>query len=368
MEQFISWVGLDVHKRDIVVAGCFPEVELAEWTVPHTASEVRKLARRLLELAQGGRVIACYEAGPCGYELQRRLQEYGIECRVIAPSLIPVKPGERVKTDRRDAKKLMHNLRAGLLTNVRPPTPEEEAIRDLCRCRDDAREDLQRARHRLSKMLLRRGISPPEGVRAWTDAFRRWIKTLKFTNTTDQKVFAYTLLAFEQCETRLRGLDDELVEASKDPLVAEKVAWLRCFRGIDVVTAMALVAELHGVERFTSPRQLMAYVGLVPSEHSSGEREQRGSITKAGNAFVRRLLVEAAWHYRRGISVSAGLRKRREGQPPSIVAIADRAQERLHRRHWRLTGRQKNTKKVVVALARELTGFLWAAMVHKEAA
>jgi len=368
MKESISWVGLDAHKRDIVVAGSFPEVELAEWTIEHTASAVRKLAKRLHELGRGGKIIACYEAGPCGYELQRRLIEHGIECRVIAPSLIPVKPGDRIKTDRRDAKKLLDLLRANLLTEVRPPTREEESIRDLCRCRDDARADLHRARQRLGKMLLRRGISVPEGVRPWTAPHRQWLRKISFEHKTDQTVFDHNLLALEHVETRLKSLDEQLIEASKNPLVAKPVAWLRCFRGIDVVTAMAIVAELHGIERFESPRKLMAYLGLVPSEHSSGEHEHRGAITKAGNALARRLLIEAAWHYRHRAGVGAVLQKRRSGQPASIIAIADRAQMRLNRRYWRLMGRQKKRQKIVVALARELTGFLWAALTTKEAA
>lgn len=366
MSERISWVGLDVHKRDIVVAGTFPDVELAEWTIEHTASGVRKLAKRLLELANGGKVVACYEAGPCGYELQRRLQDHGIDCRLIAPSLIPYKPGDRIKTDRRDAKKLMDMLRASLLTEVRAPTREEEAIRDLCRVRDDAREDLQRARQRLGKMLLRRGLSAPENARPWTEPHRRWLRQLRFENKTDQTVFDHNLLALEHVETRIRSLDEQLVEASRHPLVAKQVGWLRCFRGIDVVTAMAIVAELHGIERFDSPRKLMAYIGLVPSEHSSGDREQRGAITKAGNSLVRRLLIEAAWHYRHRSGAGPALRRRREGQPLNVIAIADRAQTRLNRRYWRLAGRQKNRKKIVVALARELAGFVWAALTIKD--
>lgn len=363
MTEFISWVGLDAHKKDIVVAGTFPETELAEWTVTHTQASIRKLAKRLHELANGGKVIACYEAGPCGYELQRRLLALGIECRVIAPSLIPRKPGERIKTDRRDAKKLMEMLRAGLLTEVRPPTREQEAVRDLCRCRDDARDDLIRARHRLGKLLLRRGISRPVEVKkSWTDSHRKWLHGLRFENTIDQNVFDQYLMVVEQVGARLESLDDQLLAASQQPLFAKPAAWLRCFRGIDVVTAMSIVAELHGVERFESPRKLMAYLGLVPSEHSSGGKEKRGPITKAGNSHVRRMMIEASWHYRHRPGAGRVLRKRREGQPPAIIAIADKAQQRLHRRYQRLVGRGKAPNKAVVALARELVGFVWAAL------
>lgn len=363
MTEFISWVGLDAHKKTIFVAGTFPDVELAEWNIEHTASTIRKLAKRLHELAKGGRIVVCYEAGPCGYELQRRLVEQGIECRVIAPSMIPRKPGDRIKTDRRDAKKLMEMLRAGLLTEVSPPTREQEAVRDLCRCRDDARDDLNRARHRLGKMLLRRGISRPAEVKkSWTTSHRGWLHGLRFENAIDQSVFDQYLLVVEQAEARIKSLDDQLLAASQQPLFAKPVAWLRCFRGIDVVTAMSIVAELHGVERFESPRKLMAYLGLVPSEHSSGGKEKRGGITKAGNSHVRRLLIEASWHYRHRPGAGRVLAKRREGQPPRIIAIADKAQQRLHRRYQRLIAHGKAPSKAVTALARELVGFVWAAL------
>ena len=276
--------------------------------------------------------------------------------------MIPIKPGERVKTDRRDARKLAELLRAGLLTEVSPPTPADEALRDLCRCREAVREDLTRARHRMGKFLLRRGLVCTASQRAWGTRYRQWLHGLRFEHPADQETFDSYLLALDQIEERLRGLDAKLAEFAAQEPQREPVAWLRCFRGIDTVTAMSLVAELHDFRRFRSPRALMAYLGLVPSEYSSGDARYQGSITRAGNNHVRRLLVEAAWHYRHRPEVGINLRQRRQGQPPRIIALADRAQDRLWRRRARMAARGKPHNKIVVATARELVGYIWAAL------
>ncbi|NIW37837.1 MAG: IS110 family transposase [Gemmatimonadetes bacterium] len=361
MEKGIKYAGLDVHKKDIRVAmvGAHGS-EPVEWTVTNDLRAVRRLARKL-NRDTGGSVQCAYEAGPCGYALKRQLGSEGIVCQVVAPSLIPVKPGERIKTDRRDARKLAEMLRAGLLTEVRCPTPQEEAVRDLCRCREDAKQDQLRARHRLGKYLLRRGLVFTAG-RNWTQRHRVWLRSLRFEQEAERVVFEDYLLAVELVEERLRGLEQKLEEISRGEIWAERVGWLRCFRGIDTLTAITILAELHDFRRFRSPRQLMAYLGLVPSEHSSGEAVRRGGITKAGNAHARRVLGEAAWHYRHRPAVGVSLRKRRKGQPAEIIALADRAQRRLHRRYWRLVMKGKPTPKAITAVARELAGFLWAAL------
>ena len=361
MRERTTYVGLDVHQKDIVVAFLAPESELSEWKLPNEPKAVRRLARRLRREAVGD--LSCvYEAGPCGYTLQRQLEKEGVVADVVAPSLIPVKPGERIKTDRRDARKLATAARAQMLTVVRPPSECEEAVRDLCRCREDAREDLTRSRHRLSKMLLRRGFVYRVG-RNWTQGHRRWLRSLQFEHRATRLVFEDYLTAVEQGEERIRTLESHLEEIAQEPAYREPVGWLRCFRGIDTVSAMTIVAELHDFRRFEDPRRLMSYLGLVPSEHSSGERTRRGAITKSGNSHVRRVLVEAAWHYRHRPAVGVRLRRRREGQPREIIAIADRAQRRLHRRFHRLVlGSGKPSQKAVVAIARELVGFLWAAL------
>jgi len=358
-----TFVGMDAHKKAIHVAMLLPgQREPVEWQVANEPAAIRRLAKRL-EREAPGEVRCCYEAGPCGYVLQRELEAAGgVICEVIAPALVPIKPGERIKTDRRDARKLAVSLRANDLTTVHPPTPADEAVRDLCRCREDAREDLLRARQRLGKFLLRRGRVYTIGKRAWGLLHRQWLKGLKFEHAADQVTTEDYLAAIEQLEERLRGLDQRLAALAEQDPYREPVSWLRCFRGIDTVTAIALVAELHDFRRFQTARALMAYLGLVPSENSSGERHRRGAITKAGNAHVRRLLIEAAWHYRHRPGVGVGLRRRRQGQPSAIIAIADRAQHRLCRRFRHLTERSKPFNKAVVAVARELIGFVWAAL------
>jgi len=361
VEEGTTYVGLDTHKESIFVAMLLPGEKPVEWQLRNEPAAVRRLVRTLQRDAPGP-IACCYEAGPCGYTLQRQLRGAGLGCLVVAPSLIPVKPGERIKTDRRDAKKLAELLRAGLLTAVHPPTEEDEAVRDLCRCREDAKEDRERTRHRLAKLLLRRGVVYSAG-RQWTRAHYTWLRQVHFERAADRTVFDDYLQAVEQVEERLRALDAQLVVAAQLERYRAPVGWLRCFRGIDTVTALTLVAELHGFERFRSARELMAYLGLVPSEHSSAEHHRRGRITKAGNHHVRRLLVEAAWHYRHRPGVGAALRKRRVDQPARIIALADKAQQRLHRRYWTLLGAsRKPPNQAVIAVARELAGFVWAAL------
>lgn len=361
MRNRTTFVGLDAHKATIQVTMLVPDQKPVEWQIQNEPAAIRRLAKRLLK--EGTPELAtCYEAGPCGYSLQRQLRSLGVACEVVAPSLIPVKPGDRIKTDRRDARKLAELLRADLLTEVHPPTPEEEAVRDLCRAREDVTEDYLRSRHRLGKMLLRRGIVWGEGKKAWTVPHRVWLRSLRWEHEADQAVFDDYLLAVEQAEERIKSLDAKLdTQAQREPY-REPVAWLRCFRGIDTVTALTVVAELHDFRRFGSPRELMAYLGLVPSEYSSSESRRQGSITKAGNSHVRRVLVEAAWHYRRPWLPGYTLKKRRVGQPLQIIALADKAGQRLHRRFVRLSARGKPTCKTVIAVARELVGFIWAAL------
>jgi transposase len=363
MGEPTTFVGLDVHRKDIAVAmlvtGCGGPLE---WRVANEPTAVRRLTRKL-EREGGPRVHCVYEAGPCGYVLQRQLQGLGLACDVVAPSMIPIRPGERIKTDRRDARKLAELARAGLLTVVRPPTEDEEAVRDLCRGRDDARLDLMRARHRLGKFLLRRGRVFGTGAqRAWSQAHRWWLGQQTFERAAERIMFEDYLLAVEQTEARRRSLELHLADVAREPRYAEAVGWLRCFRGIDTITAVTLLAELHDFRRFPSPSQLMAYLGLVPSEYSSGPRQQRGGITHTGNRHVRRLLIEAAWHYRHKPRVGVALAQRRHGQPADIVALADKAQLRLCRRYRRMERRGKHPTKIVVAVARELVGYLWAAL------
>lgn len=359
----ITFVGMDAHKKAISVAMLLPgQNEPVEWQLANEPAAIRRLVKKLQREAPG-EVRCCYEAGPCGYVLQRQLEAAGgVVCEVVAPSLIPVKPGERIKTDRRDARKLAKLLRSDDLTAVHPPTSADEAVRDLCRCREDARKDLHRARHRLDTFLLRRACLYTLTRRRWGQPYRSWLNGLKFEHTADRVTFEDYVRTITQAEERLRRLDEQLGFVAEQDPYREPVGWLRCFRGIDTVTAVTVVAELHDFRRFQTARALMAYLGLVPSEHSSGERQRRGAITKAGNIHVRRLLIEAAWHYRHRPHIGVGIRQRRRGQPDPIIAIADRAQDRLFHRFHTLIARGKMPNKAVVAVARELVGFVWAAL------
>jgi transposase len=360
VKQVTTYVGVDAHKKDLFIAMLVGDrTAPVTWQVANEPQAVRRLVRKL-EREAPGPVRVCYEAGPCGYALQRQVTTPRVSCQVIAPALIPRKPGERIKTNRRDARKLVELLRAGLLTEVRPPTPDEEAVRDLCRARDDAREDLQRCRHRLGKLLLRRGLH--FSGRNWTQAHRRWVDSLEWTHAAERVVVDDYWLAINHLEARLIELDSRLTEIAQAEPYREPIGWLRCFRGIDTLTAILMLAELHDFRRFQSPRALMAYVGLVPGEDSSGEKHRRGRITRTGNALVRRVLVETAWHYQHRPRVGVALTRRRQGQPSHVVAIADKAQQRLCRRFRRLAEHHKPAPKIAVAIARELAGFVWAAL------
>ena len=360
MKQVTTYVGIDAHKKDLFVAMVSGQEKTpVTWQLANEPSAVRRMVRKLEHEARGP-VRVFYEAGPCGYALHRQMTTSRVSCEVVAPSLIPRKPGERVKTNRRDARKLVELGRAGLLTAVQPPTPEAEAVRDLARARDDAREDLQRCRHRLGKLLLRRGLH--FSGRNWTRAHRQWIACLTWTYAAERTVVDDYLRAIDHTEARLVELDARLAEIAETEPYREPVGWLRCFRGIDTLTAMLILAELHDFRRFASAPALMAYLGLVPGEDSSGEKHRRGRITRTGNALVRRLLVETAWHYQHRPGVGVALTRRRKGQPARVIAIADKAQQRLCRRFRKLAAEHKPAPKIAVAIARELAGFLWAAL------
>lgn len=293
MSNSITWIGMDVHKENILAAAVNGAGEtLHRWETPNTPKGKERLAKRLAGI---GTVRCVYEAGPCGYDLRRFLEGKEISCDVIAPSLIPKKSGDRIKTDRRDAEKLARMHRMGELTTIRVPTPAQEALRDLVRAREDAQEDLLRRRHRVSKFLLRQGRRY-EG-RTWTQTFVRWLGSQTFDNPDMNDFFRESLLAIEQEQERIRRLDKKIEEAATRPEVAETVAKLRTLRGIDTLSAMTIITELFDLKRFASPRELMAFIGLVPKERSSGATQWRGKITKAGNAHLRRVLVESAWNY-----------------------------------------------------------------------
>jgi transposase len=358
-EGTTRFVGLDVHKETIAaaVAEAGGGEARSLGTIPNAPAAVAKLIRHLGPV---DRVRVCYEAGPCGYVLHRQLTELGVACAVVAPSLVPTKPGERVKTDRRDALKLARLHRAGELVAVWVPGADHEALRDLTRAREGALAELHRARQRLRCFLLRQGLRPPAGVNPWTLRHRDWLARLELSQPAHRVVLGEALTALDQAAARLGRLEEAIAEQTTGSSLAPLLGALQTARGVGPVTAATLVAELGDLRRFASPRQLMAYAGLVPGEHSSGSRTRRGGITKTGNAHVRRVVVEAAWQYRHPPRVGTTLRRRQTGQPAAVIEIAWKAQGRLHKRFRRLLGRGKLKQEAVVAVARELLGFLWA--------
>lgn len=367
MGEPITHVGIDAHQRELQIAVLVgPSTQPVSFTSSTDVRAIERL-RRKLEREAPGQIECCYEAGPTGYGLQRRLKSDRIRCRVIAPSLIPRKAGDRVKTNRRDARKLAELLRADLLTEVHPPSVDEEAVRDLCRAHDDARSDLMRARQRLSKLLLRRGLLYPRG-KAWTKRHSAWLSTLTWLHPAERHVVSDYRIAIQHLEARLTEIARLLEQLATAPPYVHAAGALRCFRGIDTITAMSLLAELHDFRRFPHPRALMAYVGLVPSEASTGDRHRRGAITRMGNGLVRRLLVQAAWHYYHQPRQSVALKRRRLGQPTPVIALADKAEQRLCHRYARLCARGKSKPLAVIAVARELIGFVWAMLQLPEAA
>lgn len=360
MEQRTTFVGFDDSKRKLVAAILRPgESEPEAREFPKEPHVIRRFFRRL---TREGPVRVCYEAGVSGYDLHRQITACGLSCDVVAPALTPRRPGERIKTNRRDAKKLVRLFRAGELTAIHVPDEAEEAVRDLLRCRDAVRRDVMRWRHRLLKFLDRHGhlwVSKNWSQRHWT-----WIRSQRFEVPALERTFAATLFALEQARAHLGELDKEIEALAQQRPYAEPVGWLRCFRGLDTLSAMILLAEVVDFQRFTRPRELMAYLGLVPSEYSTGDTQRRGALTKAGNGHARRVLIEAAWHYRHRPVVSRTLARRSDGQPRAVVKHAWRAQQRLHRRYRHLVGRGKRPPVAVAAVARELVGFLWAAMTQ----
>jgi transposase len=353
-----SWVGLDVHARTTLASVL--DVASGELVSQRVSPRSEEAVAWLLSLAQPVRVA--YEAGPTGYGLARACAEAGIACTVAAPSKIPRAPGDRVKTDRRDAERLARLLRLGELVAVRVPDPVEEAARDLVRAREDARGDLMRARHRLSKLLLRHGLVY-EGS-AWTLAHDAWLRRQRFPGRVLALAFDELYGAVAQAKGRRDTLDRAIAELATEPPFAEVVGRLLCLRGVSTLTALALSVELGDWERFR-PQSLGPFLGLVPSEDSSGGRRRQGAITKTGNTHARRLLVEAAWHQRRPLRASAQLERRRHDQPSSVRACADASARRLHARWHALEGRGKRRTIVAVAVARELAGHCWALATMK---
>jgi transposase len=352
-------LGLDVHKDTISVGILRPDQQVPDVErISHDDVSIRRLVGRL---GDPGMLRACYEAGPTGFELARLLDSMQVSCQVVAPSLIPKAPGDKVKTDRRDARRLARLHRAGELVAIRVPTVAEEAVRDLCRTRVDMVEDLTRARNRLGKFLLRHG-RVWRGGSTWTHAYQTWLGAQRFDHAALTQTFGHYLAVVEVRNQQLDAVEAELAGWCQRPPFDWQVARLAAYRGVTRLGALTVAAEVCDWRRFASASQFMGFCGLVPSEYSSGSSTHRGRLTKAGNAHLRRQLVESAWAYQHRPSVGLALRARQHGLDPAVVARAWAAQQRLSGRFRALAAR-KNTKSIVAAaIARELAGFLWAEM------
>jgi transposase len=353
-------IAFDQHAASVVAAVLLPGQRTPAL---HALAPDLLAISRFVERLHLVNVHCCYEAGPCGFELQRHLQARGIRCDVIAPALIPRRVGNRVKTDRRDATQLAVLYRAGALTAIHIPTPAEEAVRDLLRCREDIGADLLRAKHRLSKFLLRHGRRCPD-ARPWSKRFFAWLGGQRWPFPALEQTFVSYRRAIDELIARRRLLDEDLRAALTVEPLASRVKRLRCFRGIDDLGALTIAAELGDATRFRAARQVMAFTGLVPSEYSSGARHSRRGITKTGNAHLRRILVEAAWHYRHRPAVGPRLRIRQRAASLTAVRCAWMAQHRLHARYRRLVARGKSPQLAVTAVARELSAFVWTALTQ----
>lgn len=366
MGKSIRFVGLDVHAETIAVAVAESRDQVRSLgIIPNRAEAIRRLLGKLGDLST---LKVCYEAGPTGYALYWQLTKLGIHCEVIAPSLVPTKAGERIKTDRRDAEKLARSYRSGDLTAVWVPDAKHEAIRDLVRAREAAKEDQLRAKHRLGKYLLRYGARAPDGCRSWTAAWWQWLRGLRFDHAEQDTTLVELVLEVDHQAQRIERLDGAIDRAINDAPehLRALVDALQALRGVAKITAVTLATEFGTFSRFEKAAQVMSYTGMVPSEHSSGPRSRRGAITKTGNSHLRRVLVEAAWHYRHRPRLSQRQKELQMALAPKVAAAAWRAQERLYRRYWALANKSKPTGKIVTAVARELVGFVWAIGIETE--
>jgi transposase len=367
MREKLRFLGMDVHAETIAVALAEPNGEVRSLgTIANREDSIRKFIRKL---GPAEELRACYEAGPTGFVLYWQLTQLGVDCAVVAPSLVPKKPGDRVKTDRRDALKLARSHRSGDLTAVWVPDEASEALRDLVRQREAAKQDQLRARHRLTKFLLRTGRRPPLGLKAWTERYMRWLAQVSYTQPAQQVTLRDCINEFEHMSARVKRLEEAILEVVKlaPRSMQELIRGLQALRGVAHISAVTIAAELGNISaRFESARKLMGYCGVFPSEDSSGSRIRKGGITKIGNAHLRRIVVESAWCYRHWPRVGEKLRKRHAGIPAEIIEIAWKAQNRLHKRYVKLTTSGKDQRKVMTAVARELLGFIWAIALKTE--
>ena len=359
----LTFVGMDVHRDSIAVALLRPGEHVPlEQTIANTPEALRKQLRRW---GDPHALRVCYEAGPTGYDLQRQLALLGVDCAVIAPALIPRRPGRRVKTDKRDARSLCRLFRAGELTAVRVPDADEEIVRDVVRAREDLTEDIARSRHRISKLLLRHGRVYREAKKTWNERHLAWIRRQRFDSERLERLVAHHVAVLEARLAQRALLDEEIAAVARSDSYAPAVRRLSCLRGIAELSALTLLVEVGDFRRFPTARSFMGFTGLTASEHSSGAERRLGAITKSGNAHLRRILVEAAWKAARRPLFGPDFRRRVAGQPPEVVQYVMAAQHRLHKRYWRIVARERPTQIAAVAVARELSGFVWGLMTER---
>lgn len=356
----VYYVGLDVHKETIELSVfCNREAEPEiEKRIPHETKELMKILGRL---TKQGKVETCYEAGCMGFTLKRELEKEGIPCSIVSPGKLPRKPSDRIKTDRRDARILAKTLRAGEAEPIYVPTVNDETVRDYIRARDDIKLEQKRAKQQLLKYLLRLGYRY-ENNRYWTGKHLQWMKGIEFPESVQKETFTVYFTRIVEIEERLRLMGERIREFAESERYRKDIGKLRCLKGVDFLTALAFVTEVGDFRRFSNAESFMAYLGLVPREHSSGEKRRQGGITKSGNGHLRRLIVESSWHYRYAGTPSARLTSRRVGQDMDVVAYADRALRRLHRKYTKIVFRGKSKNVAVTAVARELAGFIWGLM------
>lgn len=360
------FVGMDVHKEKIVAVGLPNEGSVPVFREEYAGKDLSRIVKRLVRIGKTHGVVACYEAGPCGYGLVRALSARGVDCRIVAPSLTPRKPGDRVKTDARDARELALSLRAGTLTFIRIPSEEEESVRGLIRCREDIAKEVRRFKHIIAHWLLCRGFRKPSGVGKWSSGHWRWMRGLELA-VLDRRVLDHYLDTLQLLKERLQVIEGQIVELSDTEAYREKVGRLRAFRGFSVLGAMRVIAEVMEFSRFPSAPAFMKYAGLTPSEYSSADRIRRGRITKAGNSLLRFVLVEAIQSVRRA-SPGRALLLRMEAVRGPLREIAMNCLVRMRTKFLRLLHRGVTSGKAKVAMARELAGFVWAMMTAPEPA
>jgi transposase len=360
MKEKILYVGLDVHKKSIDVALANGRSNGKVRSYGKIDGSLDALDKLIDKLQSNGCILDfVYEAGPCGYSIYRHLNSKGHRCAVVAPSMIPKRSGDRIKTDRRDAINLVRLYRAGELSCIYVPSQEDEAMRDLVRCREDFKRIERKARQRLLAFLLRHGIDYP-GKKNWTKTHMNWLAGLKLPHRGQQIVLQEYIDAVKDCSQRVARITEQIRQLASDWSRADLVKAYQALRGVSLIVAVTVVAEIGDMSRFKNPKELMAYLGLVPSEHSSGNRLRRGSITKTGNSHVRRVLTEAAWAYRLRARKTTTILKRQQGLPKSICEISWKAQTRLCARYQRLFAKGKSKQTIITAVARELSAFIWA--------